>query len=171
VTTAYGEWLVAAIINWEERTVTTTLDLAQFGLERDEVYHVYDFWGGRYLGLVRETITLPRHQPHQTAVLLFKRPSPEPQFLTSTFHITQGAVEVASVEREARGRGQGLLVRLVKPGQQFGEILFALSEGYRAIGALVDGRRHRWRAVAPGVVALGFTLKDKGEVELWVEPA
>jgi len=100
-------------------------------------------------------------------LLLFKEVTSQPQFLTSTFHITQGGVEVKAVEwQDGRRRQPRLISELVKPGSQFGELLFAVPEPYRAVSARVNGRLRGVRKVAPGVVGLGFTLKDQAQVEL-----
>jgi len=163
----YGRWMVAAFINWADRMVETEIDFDQVGLKSTRSYHVYDFWSRRYLGVFQGRLTIARHGPHQTVLLLFKEATSRPQFLTSTFHITQGGVEVRAVEwRDGRRRQSRFILELVKPGSQFGELLFAVPEPYRAVNARVNGQRRGVRKVAPGVVGLGFTLKDQAQVEL-----
>jgi hypothetical protein len=167
IETDYGRWMVAAFVNWADRTVKTEVDFGQVGLKPAKPYHVYDFWPQRYLGVFRERLTISRHQPHETMLLLFKDATSRPQFLTSTFHITQGGVEVKALEwRDGRRRESRLTLELVKPGSQFGELLFAVPEPYRAVSARVNGRRRGVLKVAPGAVGLGFTLKDQAQVEL-----
>lgn len=163
----YGRWTVAAFVNWADRTVETEIDFGQLGLKPGRSYHLYDFWSRRYLGVFQGRLAISRHRPHETALLLFKEVTNQPQFLTSTFHITQGGVEVKTVEWEdGRRRQPRLVLELVKPGSQFGELFFAIPEPYQAGGARVNGRRHKVREVAPGVVGLGFALKDQAKVEL-----
>lgn len=168
----WGRWWVAALINWSEETVKTTVRLADLGLPPDR-YHLYHYWRRRYLGLAQDEITVPRHQPHETLVLLFKPASEWPDLLTSTFHVCQGAVEVKRKERtltpEVKQNGRektSLRVELEKAGRQFGELLFTVPEGWHATAARVDGKRRRLKRVAPGVVGLGLTLVGSATVEV-----
>jgi len=169
---AWGRWWVAALVNWRDHTVETTVRLADLDLPPGE-YHVYHYWRRRYLGLARDAITILRHRPHETLVLLFKPASERPDLLTTTFHVCQGAVEVGAVERpemayvfEALRRGRtSLRVTLNKAGRQFGDVLFTVPAGWRATAARVDGRKRRFKTVAPGVVGLGLTLTGSAIVE------
>ncbi|MFN3762737.1 MAG: glycoside hydrolase family 36 protein, partial [Anaerolineae bacterium] len=90
----WGRWWVAGAINWEDHTVETTVRLADLGLPAGR-YHVFHYWRRRYLGVTDDAVLLRRHQPHETVVLLFKPVSDRPDLLTTTFHVCQGAVEVA----------------------------------------------------------------------------
>jgi len=173
----WGQWWVAGVVNWNDRTTETTVRLSELGLPPGR-YHVYHYWRHRYLGVTDERVTVRRHQPHETAVLLFKPVSEYPDLLTTTFHVCQGAVEVVDVRRlvsDARcptsaGRSPisdfRLQAVLKKEGQQFGEVLFTVPEGWRAEEARVDGVSRSPRSVAPGVVALGLTLEGRAEVEV-----
>jgi len=163
----WGRWWVAGLINWKDHTVRTTVRLDELGLPAG-FYHVYHYWRRRYLGVSDETVTLRRHQPHETAVLLFKPVSPRPDLLTSTFHVCQGAVEVCAVRWQAVDEdGGGLLtVRLEKPGRQFGRLLFSLPQGWQAADAWADGARRPLVCAAPGVVSLGLTLEGNAEVQV-----
>lgn len=157
----WGRWWVAAVINWEDRTRATTVRLDELGIPPGR-YHVYHYWRRRYLGVTDEAVTIRRHQPHETAVLILRPTSERPDLLGTTFHVCAGLVEVKSVQR---GRS-GLEVVLSKPGRQFGEVLFTIPEGWRPATARVDGVRRDLRRVSPGVVALGLTLEENAVVEM-----
>lgn len=165
----FGQWLVAGVINWGDRTRDTTVDLARLGLEPGQPYHAYHYWRRRYLGVVCDRVIIPRHQPHETALLLLKPASEEPQFLTSTFHVTQGGVEVKAVDWAVDDRGRRVVVTLEKVGRQFGELLFAVPEPWCVTGARLDGRRRGVNQIAPGVVGMGFHLEGRTvvEVDFW----
>ncbi|HEY76796.1 MAG TPA: hypothetical protein G4O00_11590, partial [Thermoflexia bacterium] len=157
----WGRWWVVGVINWEDRTTETTVRLADLGLPPGR-YHAYHYWRRRYLGVVEETVTIRRHQPHETAVLILKPVSDRPDLLVTTFHVCAGAVEVEAVSRQA----SGVEVVLRKAGQQFGEVLFTVPAGWCPTEARVDGVRRDLRQVAPGVVALGLTLEGRAVVEV-----
>ena len=168
VKAGHGQWLIVAFINWEDRTVRTVVEFAPLGLHVNQDYHVYDYWHRRYLGTARERLVIPRHQPHETVLLLFKPVSQRPELLTSTFHLTQGGVEVRSVGWEEREDGaQKMVVELDKQGSQFGQLLFIVPEPYVVMETRLDGRRRGVNNVAPGVVSMGFHLEDQARVEIY----
>jgi len=167
IETDWGWWLVVGVINWGDHTTETVVDLSQLVLDPDQSYHVYNYWRRRYLGIARNRLILPWHQPQCTALLLFKPVSDEPDLLTSTFHITQGGVEVKSVERRETGdERQTLIVELEKSGVQFGQLLFTVPGPWRTVEARVNGRRRGVNQVAEGVIGIGFTLDDWARVEV-----
>ncbi|NIN69402.1 MAG: hypothetical protein GTO63_32900 [Anaerolineae bacterium] len=167
VEASFGRWVVAAFINWEDRTERTVIKLGQLGLQPDRWYHIYDFWHRRYLGQAQRTMIIQRHRPHETALLLFKPVSERPEFLSSTFHVTQGAVEIRALTREERDEGvEEMVVELARPGSQAGELLFTVPAPHVVEETYLNGRRRGVKRVAPGVVSLGFQLRDEAMVKM-----
>jgi alpha-galactosidase len=164
----WGRWWVVGLINWAEETVETTVRPAELGLPLDR-YHVYNYWRRDYMGLVRDEITLPRHQRHETLVLLLKPVAEQPDLLTTTFHVCQGAVEVKNVDGHLEDGRLKHRVVLEKPGNQFGEVLYTVPDGWKATAACVDGRRRRLRTLAPGLVGLGFSLSGSATIDVEFE--
>lgn len=164
----WGRWWVAGVINWEDSTTETTVRLRDLGLPRGR-YQVYHYWRRRYLGVTDDAVTIRRHQPHETAVLLFKPVSEQPALLTTTFHVCQGMVEVASLEEVESAEGTALTVVLRKAGRQFGRVLFSVPRGWRVVEALVDDRQQAPVTEVPGVVSLGLTLEGEATVEVGFE--
>jgi len=166
VETGWGQWLVVGLVNWADRTTETTIELADLELPKGR-YHVYNYWRRRYLGTVQDRLTIKRHQPHETVLLLIKPVSDRPELLTSTFHVTQGGVEVSGIGWHGTWeKGRTLVVELEKAGRQRGELLFAVPEPYRVREVRLDGRRRGVKRVAREVIGLGFSLNDKARVEL-----
>ena len=161
----WGRWWVMGAINWDDSTTETTLRLGDLGLPAGR-YHVYHYWRRRYLGVIEDSLTIERHQPHETAVLLFKPVSERPDLLTSTFHVCQGAVEVVELRVAEDTDGIAMFVSLSKSGQQFGELLFTVPDGWSALEAHVDGVKRALTQTPPNLVALGLTLSGQAEVEV-----
>ncbi len=157
----WGRWWVAGAINWEDHTVETTVRLADLGLPPGR-YHVFHYWRRRYLGVTDEAVLLRRHQPHETAVLLFKPVSDRPDLLTTTFHVCQGAVEVVDCRWDETHRL--LHLALEKAGQQFGEVWLTAPEPWEVVEVRVDGERRPWVSPAPGVLRLGLMLEGRAEI-------
>lgn len=161
IKTEWGSWTVAALLNWDGRPRVTRLSLSDLGLPSRN-YHVYDYWRRRYLGTCHDEVVIEPHHPHEAVLLLFKPVSDKPQVLTSTFHITQGAVEIKSV----RLLGNELIVEMEKAGKQSGQLLFAVPTEHATVKALVNGKVRQSRQVSPGIWEVSFTLSGKATVEL-----
>ncbi|MCS7178755.1 MAG: alpha-galactosidase [Anaerolineae bacterium] len=157
----WGRWWVAGVINWEDRTVETPVRLIDLGLPAGR-YHVFHYWRRRYLGVTDDTVILRRHQPHETAVLLLKPVSDRPDLLTTTFHVCQGAVEVADCRWDETHHL--LYIALEKAGVQYGEVWLTAPEPWETIEVRVNGERHPWVSPAPGILRIGLTLEGRSEV-------
>ncbi|MGD2105279.1 MAG: alpha-galactosidase [Anaerolineae bacterium] len=164
----WGRWWVAATINWDDHTTETTVPLRDLGLPSGR-YHVFHYWRRRYLGVTDDTITLRRHQPHETAVLLLKPVSDRPDLLTTTFHVCQGVVEIAGYQSSIVNSESTVKVTLDKEGRQFGRVFFTVPRGWRVVEAEVGGRKQAPVTEAPGVVSLGLTLEGQTDVEVAFE--
>jgi len=161
VETPWSSWVIVALLNWDDRSCVTRLDLSRLGLPPGP-YHVYNYWRQRYLGLMRDEVVIKPHQPHEAVLLLVKPVSDKPQLLSSTFHVLQGAVEIKDV-RLSQGK---LLVAMEKPGKQFGQLLFAVPPEYGVARVMVNGRPQKPRQVSTGIWRCGFLLTDRATVEL-----
>jgi alpha-galactosidase len=161
----WGRWWILGLINWEEETTTTRVQLEDLGLPPG-LYHAYHYWQRRYLGSVGRSITLEDHEPHETIVLLLKPVTEEPQLLTTTFHVCQGMVEIAEYEMEILGSEAELGLTLEKRGRQSGQVLFTTPGDWRAVEAWVDGEEVSLQRAGAGVVALTLTLEDRAEIEV-----
>ncbi len=162
----WGRWWVVALINWDDRSRETRVELAELGLPPGR-YHVYDQWRADYLGQANEALALPVQRPHETLLLLFKPVSDRPDWLTSTFHLTAGSQEVTDVFRQKLGqRRQKLVVHVEKSGENFGRLVFTAPPDWVVLDAQVNGRRRsvNMRNREAGLVDMGFTLRDRGWV-------
>jgi alpha-galactosidase len=161
VARSWGSWVLAALLNWNDRSCATRLDLSHLGLPHGD-YHVYNYWRQHYVGVVHDAVVIDPHQPHETVLLLLKAVSEQPQLLTSTFHVAQGAVEI----KDVRLLEDRLLVEMEKPGKQFGYLLFAFPPEHPVGRVLVNGRPQIPRKVSSAVWRAGFTLSDRATVEV-----
>jgi len=162
----WGRWWLVGLINWEDHTRTTTLDLAALDLPPGR-YHVYDQWRARYLGQTEGQLSFPRHRPHEALLLLLKPVAEHPDWLTSTFHLGAGSVEVTDVTRQKLGaRRQKLVIHLEQRGENFGRLVFTVPPDWVVLEAQVNGRRRsvNVRDGGMGLVDMGFTLRDRAWV-------
>ncbi len=166
----WGRWWVAGVVNWGDRTTETTVPLDDLSLPAGR-YHVFHYWRRRYLGVTDNAITIRRHQPHETAVLLFRLVSDRPDLLTTTFHVCQGVVEVTGYKSQITNAASTVKVTLEKAGQQFGRVFFTVPKQWRLTTAEANGRSQMPVTEAPGVISLGLTLEESATVEVEFERA
>lgn len=164
----WGRWWVAGVVNWGNSTTETRVRLADLNLPSGR-YHVFHYWRRRYLGVTDDTITVQRHQPHETAVLLLRPVSDRPDLLTTTFHICQGVVEITSYQAEISNARSTVKVTVEKAGRQFGRVFFTVPKGWRVAEAEVNERRQTPVTEAPRVISLGLTLQQRATVRVSFE--
>jgi len=92
----FGTWSVLGVFNWSDVSVKKVLEIPSFDLPSDVFYLVYEFWGGEFLGEFRQVIDLEL-PPQSCKVLAIHAKLEHPQLLSTTRHITQGAVEVCQL--------------------------------------------------------------------------
>ena len=161
VRSAWGTWTLVALLNWDDQPRTTQVSLSALGLP-SRSHHLYDYWRRLYGGIVRDEISVHPHHAHEAVLFLLKPVSEKPQLLTSTFHLTQGAMEVKSVQLLP----DRLVVEMEKAGKQHGQLLFAIPAEFTAVQALVDGKPRKLRHVSTGIWEVSFTLNGRARVEL-----
>ncbi|MGH2518095.1 MAG: hypothetical protein ACRDHP_20825, partial [Ktedonobacterales bacterium] len=90
---SWGRWVLLGLFNQEEGEREFVVRWSDLGLERG-AYHAVEFWSGTYHGLSNIGITVPV-AGHSAEVLAIRADSDEPQLLSTSFHISQGGVEIA----------------------------------------------------------------------------
>jgi alpha-galactosidase len=162
----WGHWWLTGLPNWSQHTRITRVELAALGLPPGR-YHVYDQWRANYLGQREGSLTLTDHRPHEALLLLFKPVTERPGWLTSTFHLAAGSVEVIDVIQQKLGeRRLKLVIHLEQPGENFGRLVFTVPAGWIVLEAQVNGRRRsvNVRNGEAGLVDIGFTLRGRAWV-------
>jgi alpha-galactosidase len=121
---SFETWHIVGLFNWEAEERTAEFDLRTLPI--DGAQHVYEFWTQEHLGLVadRATFTLPAHG----CCLLSVRPALDrPQLAGSTFHYTQGGVELLGQKWD----GTILSLRLGASRNQQGRLVVVWPEPYQ----------------------------------------
>lgn len=96
----WGQWVLLGLFNQEQGEREFVVRWSDLGLAGGE-YHAVEFWSGTYHGLSNIGITVPV-AGHSAVVLAIRADHDEPQLLSTSFHISQGGVEIAewSYDRE-----------------------------------------------------------------------
>jgi alpha-galactosidase len=97
----WGSWWLVGLFNTARTAREMRVTWNALGLEPGR-YHASEFWTGSYLGISADGAAVPVGA-HGAAVLAVRRESEEPLLLSTSFHLAQGAQEIASwdFERES----------------------------------------------------------------------
>ncbi len=107
----WGNWDVVGLFNYGREAATRDLALARLPLEAAQV-HVYEFWTSRYVGLFARGATLPRKLKGMDAEVFAVVPARDdrPVLLSTSRHLTQGALELLDVQWQPDAAGAGGVV-------------------------------------------------------------
>lgn len=88
----WDQWYLAARINWLDQATLQHFSPADFLLEDQKSWFLFDLWQNSvvYLGPGEEYIR--NTEPHGTGLIVFRRRSGEPQWIGDTLHISQGGL-------------------------------------------------------------------------------
>jgi len=94
----FADWWLVGCFNYDEgATVQRDFSLARLGLSPAATYLVYEFWTRKLLGEFRDNVRL-FFIPSSVNLLSIHTKSGVPQVISTDRHITQGAVELETVE-------------------------------------------------------------------------
>ena len=93
----WGNYDVVALFNWEDEPKEVGFDFAELGLDENAEYALYEFWTEQYQGIAKQrfSMSVPARAVRLLAV---HKKADHPQFLSSDRHITQGAVDIVSMD-------------------------------------------------------------------------
>jgi len=140
---------LVAVFNWAEAPAVVSTALP------NEPSHVFEVWGQECPGEVAGNV--PAEIPaHGCRLYAMRKASGRPQVVGSTFHLLQGALEIASEEWD----GEALRLTLRPVAKPEGEILIHVPDGFGE--PVTDGARVSKRG--NGVWAAALRLDDKTEL-------
>ncbi len=134
-----GRTNLVGLFNWSDRdSVTITRDLTDMGLDSTKKYAAFEYWAGKFLGIISGEIK--RELPKCGAeVISLREVKNYPQLLSTSRNINQGLTDVVSEAWNpdtATLRGKSLVVN----GDSY-EMRFTLPKGYKIKAAFFDGKR------------------------------
>jgi hypothetical protein len=91
------QWNVVGVFNWEDSTQKIEIPFEKLGLSKDEQYLVYESWSDEFLGELKGSVGL-EIKPTSSKVLAIHKQEGKPVILSTSRHITQGAVDVKEVK-------------------------------------------------------------------------
>jgi len=134
----FGSWDVVGVFNIEKQPARRVVRFAELGLANEVAYIVYDYWNRRCLGRFEREVILDV-PPTACRVLAIHAESGRPQVISTSRHITQGGVDLAKVEWNAKRKELSGRSHVVRNDPY--ELRLWVPEGFRPIA--VESSNHQ----------------------------
>ena len=168
----FADWDVVALFNWAPKEAVIGFDFAELGLSETGKYAVYEFWTRAFQGVRTGRFSMPV-PGHGVRLLAVHRAQPNPQFLSSDRHVTQGAVELTRLAWDAPSRTLAGSVKAVRSSPL--TLRFLAPPGFTFRSAVAEaGASARASADAAGVVSVTLTSPVSQDVPFrltWAQAA
>jgi hypothetical protein len=103
----FAAWSVVALFNPELGVaVERRFSLARLGLDSGKTYLAFDFWKQRFVGSVTNELNV-QVEPGSVTLLALHAATGTPQLLSTSRHVTQGAIEIEDARWNATERSFG----------------------------------------------------------------
>jgi alpha-galactosidase len=165
----WGSWCLVGLFNQDDAPRQVRVAWHQLGLAAG-AYHATEFWTHSYLGCSEQGVALTI-EAHGAAVLAIHERQDQPQLLSTSFHISQGGVEVASWEYEEDSNRVRWTARL---GRSAAGAFTLWIPAHLTPRRLVSTAHHaHWRRYegSPTVILIETEIADHAEFALELEPA
>jgi hypothetical protein len=107
-------WNVLGVFNWDDTTQKIEIPFEKLGLSKDEQYLVYESWSDEFLGELKGSFEIEA-KPTSSKILAIHKQEGRPVILSTSRHITQGAVDLKEVRwNEKRSTIEGQSVNLIR---------------------------------------------------------
>lgn len=149
----FQRWWLLGVFQWEDEHSEVTVPLPS------EPVHVFDLWEGCYFGVHQEEIRLPTMPPHSARLLSLRPVANHPQTISTTFHFSQGAVEIEDTRFDAAQRA--LTVRLTPPAKRQGEVIIHVPPPYQEQRLESDAPAASMARRPDGLLSVRLTLPQR----------
>ncbi|MBI4531243.1 MAG: alpha-galactosidase, partial [Candidatus Latescibacteria bacterium] len=159
VTTDWGRWDVVGLFNYSDQPVSLPVDLIHLDLQQETSYLVWEFWEQEFLGVHSHTVDVNVPARDVRVILVKERPR-VPALLSTSFHVSQGGVEVSQVRWD--GRRKVLSGVCHRPPGARGDLIFYAPEGLEA-GACTgtEGEMFPAKVIAHGIWKVGLEFRGR----------
>jgi hypothetical protein len=111
----FGKWNAVGVFNWSKEEHPFVLSPERLGLSARKRYVAYEYWSDRYLGEIAAAPALTL-APSSCRLLAVHETSDEPFILSTSRHLTQGAVDVADARWNGAKRTLAVSCDKLLPG-------------------------------------------------------
>jgi hypothetical protein len=116
-----------AVFNLGKETISKTVPLQRLGLDPRAPYTVWDFWNGRFQGVVQDAVSIDV-PPLSVKLLRMARDRDHPWLLSTDMHVRQGQAEIEDCRWDEAS--MTLTVRAQRPAGHQGSIYVRAPKGW-----------------------------------------
>ncbi len=136
---ATGSWSVLTHMNWHTTPMPQSeVQFHDLGLPKEK-YSVFEFWSKKYLGDFEDTFTARALDPKDVATYAIRKTLDHPQILSTSRHISQGAVDLNEVAWHSHAKTLSGTSNVVKNDPY--SLFVRLPKGFGVKGASFGGHR------------------------------
>lgn len=112
-----SSWDVVSVVNYGDSALAEAIPLDTLGLDASRQYFLYEFWSGKVLNSIKNGALYASVPPHDVRTYrLTVLKTGISQLIGSTFHLSMGLLEIASMTHA----NKGLRVTVVRPRTEKG---------------------------------------------------
>jgi len=124
----WRSWVIAAIFNWSSEQQSRIFSPADWNIDPDKLFHLFDLWTQQHWGPTAQAVDLGAVPAHGVRLLQVHPHVGRPQLVGSTLHLLGGALEISneywsdatlSVELRCPGEHEGILAIYVPGGFEY----------------------------------------------------
>ena len=164
----FGSWHVVGVFNWSSTPEDLALDFSELGLDPQAEHHVFEFWAQRYYGKLKNRVVIKKLKSHSCKLLSIKPVTGHPQIVSTTFHLTQGGVDLEEARYHPRDRR---LDFTLNPGKRIsGKVFLYVPDGLRIKGLESDASRCNESNHDDSITAIELEVDKRASCRIWLEP-
>lgn len=133
----FEHWNVLTRMNWSGNKLPAVhVRFADLGLDTAKEYLIYEFWTKKFIGVRKDSFDAPASEPKDTKTYAIREKLDRPQIVSTNRHISQGGVDLESVEwKNASLQGCSRVV----VGDRY-ELAVYVPTGYSLESATIGGK-------------------------------
>ncbi len=160
IETPFEIYHVLGAFNWGDLYADRELSLRDYlGAGK---WHVFDYWAQRYLGQMRDRLSLPNVPAHGCRIVAVRPALNRPQVVGSNLHILQGAVEFDDVQYQ----DNVLSIRVGHPVQREAQIHIRYGRTHELVSVETNARSHLIDARIPGLLTIHFDGRRHTQIDI-----
>jgi hypothetical protein len=142
----FGKWHVLSVFNYDTETITREISYEYLGMDPSKEYILYDFWKGkmptRSSRYYYRTLMPFANEiffeiaPMSCFVVAIHEKQPRPQVISTSRHITQGAMDLEDVKWDEKNLKLSGISQIVKNDNY--EIVVTIPENFKFVKADAD---------------------------------
>ena len=142
--TDWEDWTLLGVLNYDD--AHRDFEVLPEALDLDGPHHAFEFWTETYLGVVDTAFVVRDVPAHAGRLVCLRQALGRPQVLSTSLHLSQGAVDLSNVTYDDQASELSLTV--VHPEQDDERLFLHVPTGYtlrstdtNAAGMAMDARR------------------------------